>query len=260
MRSGGDLPVGDLALGEVRILQAQHRLQIGQRKSVVGELRGIGIHAHRRQRSAPDGDGSDALNLRQFLLDDRGRFVVHPAGIVFVRRQRQNHDRRIGRIYLAVRRIRGQVGRQVGSRRVNGGLNVARRAVNIAAEVKLNGDRSGAQRTRRGHFRDPGDMAELPFQRSGHGGSHDLPRSRLRQTGGHRNGRKIHRRAARRHGQHLIRNRTGEGHRDGEQRGGYRPTDEWFGNAHARPGASAGPVSGSSDLCAKRCAILSKKM
>ena len=60
--------VGDLAFGQVGVLQAQHGLQIRQGKSVAGQLGGICVHAHGRQRAASDIDLPHALDLRQLLL------------------------------------------------------------------------------------------------------------------------------------------------------------------------------------------------
>ena len=45
----GHIAVSDLAFGQVGVLQAQHRLQIRKGKSVAGQLRRIGVHAHGRQ-------------------------------------------------------------------------------------------------------------------------------------------------------------------------------------------------------------------
>jgi hypothetical protein len=82
----------------------------------------------------------DALDLRELLLDDGGGFVVQLVGAVLVRGQAEDHDRRIGGIDLAIGRIAGQVGGQIGARRVDGGLDVARRAVDVAAQVELDRD------------------------------------------------------------------------------------------------------------------------
>ena len=133
--------VGDLAFGQVGVLQAQHGLQIRQGKSVAGQLRGICVHTHGRQRAASDIDLPYALDLRQLLLHDGGGFVIQLIGTVFVRCEAEDHDRRIGGIDLAIGRIGRQVGGQIGSRRIDGGLHIARRAINVAAEVELNGDR-----------------------------------------------------------------------------------------------------------------------
>ena len=61
-------------------------------------------------------------------------------------RQRQDQDRRVGRVDLAVVGAAGQVGRQLGPRRVDGRLNVARGGRHVAVQIELQRDRGGAQR------------------------------------------------------------------------------------------------------------------
>ena len=93
-------------------------------------------------------------------------------------------------IDLAIRRIGGKVGRQVRSGGIDAGLHVARGDIDIAAEVELQRDGGGAERTRRGHLGEACDVAELALQGSGDGRCHDL-RAGAGQAGGHGNGRKI---------------------------------------------------------------------
>ena len=80
----GHNAVGDLAFGQVSVLQAQHGLQIRQGKSVAGQLCGICVHTHGRQCATSDRHLPYALYLRQLLLDDGGGFVIHFVGTVFV--------------------------------------------------------------------------------------------------------------------------------------------------------------------------------
>ena len=61
---GGHDAIGDLAFGQVGVLQAQHGLQIRQGKSIAGQLCGIGVHAHGGQRATSDSDLPYALDLR----------------------------------------------------------------------------------------------------------------------------------------------------------------------------------------------------
>ena len=56
-----------------------------------------------------------------------------------VRGQRQDQDRRVGRVDLAVGRIAAQVGRQVGARGVDRRLHVARGAVDVAVRGRTAG-------------------------------------------------------------------------------------------------------------------------
>ena len=57
-----------------------------------------------------------------------------------LRGQRQDQDRRVGRIDLAVGRVAAAGGRQVGARGVDRRLHVARGAVDVAVEVELQRD------------------------------------------------------------------------------------------------------------------------
>ena len=68
--------------------------------------------------------------------------------------------------------VGGKVGGQVSARGVDGGLHIAGSAVDIAAEVELESDRADPKGAGGGHLRNSGDVAELAFQRSGHGGGH----------------------------------------------------------------------------------------
>ena len=62
-----------------------------------------------------------------------------------VRGQRQNHDRRIGRVDLAIRRIARQVRRQLAARRIDGRLHVARRGIDIPVQIELQRDAGAAE-------------------------------------------------------------------------------------------------------------------
>ncbi len=79
-----------------------------------------------------------ALDLRDALGDERYRRHRRCAlgGIVFDG-QRQDDDRRCRRIGFAESRQRRQIARQIGQRGIDGRLHVARRAVDVAAEVEL---------------------------------------------------------------------------------------------------------------------------
>ena len=78
---------------------------------------------------------------------------------ILVGGEAEEHDRRVGGIHLAVEGILRQVRRQVGARRVDGGLNVTGRAVDVAAKIELHGDVGKTQLARRGHLGDAGDVA-----------------------------------------------------------------------------------------------------
>ena len=146
---------------------------------------------------------------------------------------------RIGGVYFAVGGVGGQVGGQVGARRIDGGFHVTRRAIDIAVQVKLQGDGGIAERTGRGHFRDPGDVAELPLQRSGNRGRHDFGTG-ARQSGADGNGGEVDLRQ-RRHRQHVEGNSPGQSDRHREQGGGHRSVNKEPGQIHDCSGCGSVP-------------------
>ena len=131
------------------VLQAQHRLNAGKREAVTVELRRIDVHAHRGQRRRRPTYLPHSLDLRELLLHDCRSFVVQLARVVFVRSQPENHDRRIRRIHFAIGGIGGQIRGQIGAGGIDRRLNVARRAIDVTAQIELDGDSGGAERTRR---------------------------------------------------------------------------------------------------------------
>ncbi len=254
----GDHLVGDLPAGEIGVLQAQQPLDRRDGNPVVIQLRRIDVDPHRRIGRAADAHLAHALDLRELLLHDGGRGVVHVLFVVLVGGEADDHDGRIGRIHLAIAGIGRQVGGQVSSSRVDAGFDVARGGVDIAAQVELQGHVGAAQRARRGHFGDAGDVAELALQGSGHGRGHDL-RAGSGQPGRDGNGGEVHL-GQRRYGQHVERDATGDGDGRRQQGCGHRPPNKWGGKVHAWPvGSGSGPPAGRREL-EKRCDRLSKKM
>src|SRR5260221_12125087 len=164
--SGGDT-VCDLALGEVGVLQAQDGLNVRHGEAVAGELGGIHFDADGWQCAAADVDLADALNLGELLLDDGGSFVVELVWAVFFGGKAQDHDGRVGRIDFAVGGIRWEIGGAVGWWGGDWGFGVGGGAVDIAGEIKLDGDGGCAEAAAGGHLRDTGDVTELAFERSG---------------------------------------------------------------------------------------------
>ncbi len=100
------------------------------------------------------------------------RRVVHLPLRQRVRGQRQNHDRRVGGIDLAVGRIARQSRRQQAARGVDRRLHVARGAVDVAGQIELQRDARRAERAARGHLGDAGDAAERALERRGDGRRH----------------------------------------------------------------------------------------
>ena len=82
-----------------------------------------------------------------------------------LRGKREDDHRRRGRVRLAVGRVAAQGGRQVDAARVDRRLHLARGAVDVAAEVELQGHARRPGRARRGDLVDAGDRAEVALER-----------------------------------------------------------------------------------------------
>src|SRR5579864_6114217 len=146
---------------------------------------------------------------------------------------RQQQNRYVGRIDLFVARRRGQRLRQLLGGDRDGRLHVLGGGVDVTFEVELNNDRGGAERTRRRHLRNAGDLTELLLERR-----RDRSRHGLGAGAGpgrrHLDGRKVDLRQ-RRHRQERKGDDADEGERRHQQRGSDRPSDERFGYVHDWP-------------------------
>ena len=204
--------------------------QILHRDAIGGEPRQIGLHPHRGLQPAQHRNPPDAGNLAEPLSQDGVGDIAHRAQRNRLRRQRQRHDRGIGRIDLGVgRRIR-QVFRQDSGRRVDRGLHVLGRAVDIPIEIELQRNLADAERTGRLHRRQRRNLSELALQRRGDQRS-DHVGAGAGQLRRHLHGREIDLRQ-RRNRQRPIAERAADHQRDPQQRGRDRPADERFGDAH----------------------------
>ena len=185
-RSGvWNAPVGCRTL--VALDRVQHVLP-GQARG--GEPYRVEPHAHRRLFGAVDGDLRDAIGLRQTLRQDAVGGVVDLRCGQGVGGQRQRHDRRIGRIELAVVGAGGEIRRQIGDRRVDCRLYVTRGAVDVAVDVELHDNGGIADRAGGGDLGDAGDLPEPAFQRCGDRVRHGLGIC-ARARGEHHDGRNI---------------------------------------------------------------------
>ena len=144
--------IGHLSLGKVGVLSAEHRLNARKTQPVAVELRRVDIHSHRGQRSPAHHHLSHAVDLRKLLLHDCRSFVIQFARVIFLGSQSQNHDRSVRGIYFAIGGIAGQISRQISASCTDGSLNIACRAIDVTAEIELNGNSRAAQRTRGGHL------------------------------------------------------------------------------------------------------------
>ena len=92
----------DVALGAVGIGRGDRGAHVLEPDAVARELVGLELDPHRGQGAAAELDLTHAGDLRELLLDDGvGRIVELRRG-ERARGQRQNDDRRVGRVVFAV--------------------------------------------------------------------------------------------------------------------------------------------------------------
>ena len=232
---GVDLPgaraVFHRALGPVGVGPGERGAHVLEADAVLVKGLRVDFDAHRGQRAATDLDLAHARDLRQLLCDDGRRRVVHLPLRHGVRRERQDHHRRVGRVDLAVRRIAVEAGGQRAAGRVQRRLHVARRAVDVAVELELQHDARRTEGTGRRHLRDAGDAAERALERHRDGRCHRL-RARSGQRSGYGDGRQVDPRQ-RRHRKQAEGHGAGQRDADREQRRRDRAIDEGRRNIHA---------------------------
>ncbi len=155
-RIGVDDRVPDVVGGDARVRQ-RHRVERDADRGLVG---------------AADRDFADTRHLRDALRDHGIGDVIDCARRDRLRGQRQHEYGRRRAIGFSEARQRRQIARQIGKRGVDRGLHVARGAIDVAADGKLQLNAGGAERTGRGDLVDPGDFTKPPFQRCGDSRGH----------------------------------------------------------------------------------------
>ncbi len=171
----------DGALGAMGIGGGERGAHILQPDPVFEQGAGIELDPDGGQRAAADIDLADARELGEALLQHRGGGVVELAPGQGRRSQRQDQDRRIGGVRLAIGRVAAEIGRQIGAGGIDRRLDVPRRAVDIAIEAELQHHPGRAYGGLGGHFAYVGDGAEVALQGRGHRRRHHL-----RARAGHR--------------------------------------------------------------------------
>jgi hypothetical protein len=166
--------------GRVGVGGLERRGHIVHREVARGESVGAHANAHREALLPVHVDLRDAGQRRK-----RGGDEVVAEGIQVRqrhrrRRDRHEHDRRVGRVHLAVERRRGHLHRQVARGAEEGGLHVHRGLVDVAVLGEFEGDLRLAERGRRADHVQVGDGGELLLERRGDRGGHVL-RARPRQ-------------------------------------------------------------------------------
>ncbi len=152
----------------------QREAQVLETQSVRSELRRVRLDSHRGPLATADADHADARELRNFLRKRRLSKVFDLVERQARRRQRNRHDRGVGRIDLAVdRRIWQILGQQI-RRRVDRRLYFLLGDVDVEIEDELQSDDRAAKRACRCHLVQAGDLAELALERRGHRRGHYL--------------------------------------------------------------------------------------
>ncbi len=127
----------------------------------------IELNAHRIFLRAVHLHLRHAFHHRNPLAHQRFRVAIHGVAGQRLRAHRDVQDGLVRRIHFVVRRRRRHVRRQLRRSARDCRLHVLRCAINVAAQVELQGDRGSAERTRGGHRINAGDGGELLFERSG---------------------------------------------------------------------------------------------
>ncbi len=212
---------GEIADGVAHVFQAEIH---------IGQLGRIDLDADGRLLLAGDGDDADTGHAADLLRHDSVGEIVDRGPRQRVRGHRQQQDRRVGRVDLAVARRVGKVLRQLAGSRVDGGLHILGGGVDIAVEIELQDHIHAAQAGRGQHLRHAGNLRELAFERRGHRGRHGL-RIGAGQAGIDLDGGEIDLRQLG-DGQQRKGDHAGQQDRRHQQGGGDRPLDEGFGDIH----------------------------
>ncbi len=216
-----------------------------QGNTVMQQRAGIELHAHCRQRRAIHADLAHPGNLRQLLRQNGRSDVVQRAWRQVGRAQRQPHDRRLGRVDLAILRVAGHACRQVAAHRIDGRLHLPGGFIQVAPQ--LEGQRN-LRRTLTAVGRDTGyprDGTQRALQRRCHRGCHAF-RAGPGQTGGDDDHRYIQL-WQRRDRQQAPAQQAGQHQRHGSQ----RQPDRAMQQAGVHSSASAGCTAGLPDSRSK---------
>ncbi len=231
------VPAADVALRPVRVHAEEKRPHVLEAEAGAREGGRVHVHAHRRKRAPAHEHLPDARNLRELLLEDGRREVVHPRPLNGVRGQADQHDRGVGGIHLPIAGIVREVRGELAARRVDRRLDVPPGRVDVSRQVELDRDRRRAEGALRRHLRDPRDPPELPLERRRDRRGHRLG-ARAGQVRRNRDRRELHL-GERRHREEEVRDAARERERDGQEARADRPADERSREAH-RPPAGAG--------------------
>jgi hypothetical protein len=180
----------DIALRAVDGGDRDRGSHVFERKALGDEFRRIDLDADRGLLLPADDDLRDAGDLADLLRELGIDRIADGSQRQRVRCRRQQQDRGVRRVDLAIGRRRGQVFRQLAAGGVDRGLHVVGGAVDRTVEIELDGDRRGAEIAGRRHLCDAGNLRELTLQRLRHRGCHGL-RTAAGQGGRDLDGREV---------------------------------------------------------------------
>ena len=221
----------DIALRAVDRRDRDLAADILQRQALGDEFRRVDLDPDGRFLLAADDDLGDAGDLADLLGELGVDGIAHGGQRQRVRRRRQQQDRRVRRIDLAIGRRRGEVFRQLAAGGVDRGLHVVGGGVDRAVEVELDRDRGRPEIAGRGHLRDAGDLRKLALQRLRDRRGHGF-RAAAGQGGGDLDGREVDLRQ-RCYRQQRIGDEADEQDAGHHQRGADRIADEGRGDSLA---------------------------
>ena len=129
-----------------------HRIK---RNTFLLQQQRLNIHPDARRRAAVDCRAANAVNLCHLGLQNTVDQIIKLRLGHHIRGQGQHQNGRAVRIHLPEGWARGHAAGQQALRRIQRRLNIARHAVHIAADVKLNDDARNTLAAGRGQFINP---------------------------------------------------------------------------------------------------------
>ena len=164
----------ECALRQIDIVDADHTAHIFEAQPARGQRLRIDLDADGWFLPSGDTDQADAGYLRDLLQQNVFRVGIDRRERQRVGSCREHEDRCVGRVHFVDRWRVGQVGRQIGTRRIDGRQRVGHASIDAPTQIELQRDLRVAQRARRGHLGETGDLPELRFERRCHGRGHGL--------------------------------------------------------------------------------------
>ena len=152
----------------------KRRAHILERKSFGNQFGRIELYADCRLLLPTDQDLGDTGDLADLLGEFCLDVVIDFRQRKGIRGRAEQKDGRVCRIDLAIGGRARKIFWQLPARRVDRGLDVVCRSIDIAFEDELNRNRRRADDAGRGHLRNARDLCKLCFQRLGHRRGHGV--------------------------------------------------------------------------------------